>query len=60
VRYEVKLLTATVYFQKQPKNTQWVQTLDETREVTMNRFLRILQKKREERELLKRRAVKEI
>lgn len=60
VRYSIRLLTATVYFQKQPKTTQWVQTLEEERQETMSRFLRMLAKKREEREQLKPKQVKEI
>jgi hypothetical protein len=60
VNYKVTRLTASVYFQKQPKSERWTQTLREYYPHTFEQFLKLLQKKKEERDTAKKGAVKEI
>ncbi|KAF1935287.1 hypothetical protein EJ02DRAFT_471311 [Clathrospora elynae] len=60
VRYSITSLTAAVYFTGQPKQSYWVQSLEEEKGTTFSVLLRLLQKKREERKARTRGPVKDI
>jgi hypothetical protein len=60
VRYSITSLTAAVYFTGQPKQSYWVQSLEEEKGTTFSVLLRLLQKKREERRARTRGPVKDI
>jgi hypothetical protein len=60
VRYSITSLTAAVYFTGQPKQSYWVQSLEEEKGTTFSVLLRLLQKKREERKARTRGLVNDI